>query len=540
VKRNKIKLLLCLFLIESFAFGQLSTTNLPIFIIDTEGKTIVDEPKILAKLKVIFNGEGKTNNVTSQIFHYNSFIGIELRGSSSQGFPKKPYSIELRNAKGENNPVELCGLPKNSDWILFPSYNEKSLMHNVLAMNLARKLGMPASRTRYVEVVLNGIYQGVYVLMEKIEVSKDRIDIADLKPEDTAGDQLTGGYIVKVDKTTGSNLGSFRSNYPNKNGGYSTYYYHLPKAINDPQKKYIRDYIRKFEDAVYSPNFKNDLDNYKNLIDLSSFAKLFLINEISRNIDGYRISTYYYKDRDSKQGKFTAGPPWDYDICFGNADYCQGSRHDLWAYRFNDVCPSDFYQVPLYWERMVADPAFIGELRSKYFEGRKPGGIFDYQNIVKTIDSLSSVLAEPQVRNFQRWNILGQYVWPGPRPIPTTWQGEVQELKSWLQLRLEWLDVNMPQEFILLENTTENNIDFDVFPNPFIEKLSVKIRANENTSGTIEIINNIGVVVKSDFIKINHGENYFNLEAIEDIKGVFIVLFKDINGKIISKKAVKR
>ncbi|MBL0300609.1 MAG: CotH kinase family protein [Cytophagaceae bacterium] len=109
-------------------------------------------------------------------------------------------------------------------------------MHNVLSMSIARQLGMYASRTRYVEVVVNGSYQGVYVLMEKIKVDNDRVDIADLNETENTGDDLTGGYIIKIDKSTGNNLGSFVSNYPNRNGSRSEYFYHLPKPLRALRK----------------------------------------------------------------------------------------------------------------------------------------------------------------------------------------------------------------------------------------------------------------------------------------------------------------
>jgi hypothetical protein len=167
-------------------------------------------------------------------------------------------------------------------------------------MSFARQIGMNASLTKYVEVVINNSYQGVYVLMEKIKVDKNRVNIATLKPEDVSGDELTGGYIVKIDKSTGTNYGTFRSNYTNTNGFSIQYYYHLPKTINDTQRNYIRAYIRKFEDAIYSKDFKDDLNGYHQYVDLSSFAKMFIVNEVSRNIDGYRISSFFPKTKTLK------------------------------------------------------------------------------------------------------------------------------------------------------------------------------------------------------------------------------------------------
>jgi hypothetical protein len=522
------------------ACAQLTTSKLPIFIINTKGQTIVDEPKILAELKVVYNGEGKDNKLTDTQYHYNSFVGIEHRGSSSQMFPKKPFGIELRTEKGENNPLALCGLPKDSDWILYASYNEKSLMHNVLSMSLARQMGMNASRTKYVEVVIDNLYQGVYVLMEKIKIDKNRVDIATLKPEDTAGDELTGGYIVKIDKSTGTNYGTFRSNHTNTNGFANQYFYHLPKTINDTQRNYIRAYIRKFEDAVYGKDYKDELNGYAQYVDLSSFAKMFIINEVSRNIDGYRISSFFYKDKDSKGGKLTASPPWDYDISYGNADYCQGSRYDLWAYKFNEICPRDGFQVPVFWERMVSDPKFIGELRNVYFEQRKTGGVLDHDRIVKEIDNLKLNLAEAAVRNFQKWPIIGTYVWPSPRPVPATWDLEIVELKNWIFNRLTWMDRNFPEEFVVTSNELPSEIlRVTAFPNPFVDKLQVKILSQNTQKAEVSFSDITGRVILKKHIELVSGENFVDFDQIQNVNDFLFLKVKTASGVMELKKVVR-
>lgn len=532
---------LILFLFTFFqAKAQLSTTNLPIFIIDTEGKAIVDEPKTNVKLKVIYNGEGKVNSLTDKVFHYDSYAGFEYRGSSSQSFPKKPYGFELRNEKGENNPIALCGLPKESDWILFASYNEKSLMHNVLSMSISRQFGMYASRTRYVEVVINGSYQGVYVLMEKVKVDNDRVDIANLKETDLSGDELTGGYIIKIDKSTGNNLGSFVSNYSNKYGKKAEYFYHLPKTINSTQKSYIMGVVRKFEEAVYGPNYKDPEQGYQKYIDMSSFVKMFIVNEVSRNIDGYRISSYFYKDKDSKNPKLVAGPPWDYDISYGNADYCLGNRYDLWAYGFNDICSGDFWQVPGFWDRMMNDPYFIAELRTQYFEARKSGGILHEDHLMAEIDGFAKELNEAQARNFQKWNILGQYVWPNPQPVQTTWLGEVNELKTWLRNRLRWLDQNMPKEFVTLSTEPSvESISFKVTPNPFLEKLHILIDSDENQEVRVNLTTADGRHIKERKVMLAKGKNEIEFEHISEVGNVFLVEVLSNLGIRKIQKAVK-
>lgn len=522
------------------ANAQLSTSKLPIFIINTKGQSIKDEPKILAELKVVYNGEGKDNKLTDTQFHYNSFVGIEYRGSSSQMFPKKGLGIELRTEKGENNPLVLCGLPEDSDWILFASYNEKSLMHNVLSMSFARQMGMNASRTKYVEVVINNSYQGVYVLMEKIKVDKNRVDIATLKPEDVSGDELTGGYIVKIDKSTGTNYGTFRSNYTNANGFANQYFYHLPKTINDTQKNYIRAYIRKFEDAIYGKDFKDELKGYHQYVDLSSFAKMFIINEVSRNIDGYRISSYFSKDKDSKGGKLTASPPWDYDISYGNADYCEGSRYDLWAYKFNEICPRDGFQVPVFWERMISDPKFIGELRNIYFEQRKKGGVLDHDRIVKEIDGLKENLGEAAIRNFQKWPIIGTYVWPSPQPIPQTWDLEIVELKNWIYNRLTWMDRNFPEEFVLTSNELPSeNLQITAFPNPFVDKLQVKILSQKAQKAEVTFSDITGRIILKKNIELVEGENFVDFDQIQNVNDFLFLKVKTVSGWMELKKVVR-
>lgn len=522
------------------ANAQLSTSKLPIFIINTKGQSIKDEPKILAELKVVYNGEGKDNKLTDTQFHYNSFVGIEYRGSSSQMFPKKGLGIELRTEKGENNPLALCGLPEDSDWILFASYNEKSLMHNVLSMSFARQMGMNASRTKYVEVVINNSYQGVYVLMEKIKVDKNRVDIATLKPEDVSGDELTGGYIVKIDKSTGTNYGTFRSNYTNANGFANQYFYHLPKTINDTQKNYIRAYIRKFEDAIYGKDFKDELKGYHQYVDLSSFAKMFIINEVSRNIDGYRISSYFSKDKDSKGGKLTASPPWDYDISYGNADYCEGSRYDLWAYKFNEICPRDGFQVPVFWERMISDPKFIGELRNIYFEQRKKGGVLDHDRIVKEIDGLKENLGEAAIRNFQKWPIIGTYVWPSPQPIPQTWDLEIVELKNWIYNRLTWMDRNFPEEFVLTSNELPSeNLQITAFPNPFVDKLQVKILSQKAQKAEVTFSDITGRIILKKNIELVEGENFVDFDQIQNVNDFLFLKVKTVSGWMELKKVVR-
>ena len=149
-------------------FGYIPT-NLPIFIIETDNKQIPDEPKITARLGIVYNGPGQTSSMFQTPNHYNGYIGIELRGNSTQHYPKKPYAIETRDSLGENLNVSLLGMPAENDWVLRASYFDHTFIRNPLACHMSRLTGRWASRCRLVELVLNGEYMGIYILMEKIK-----------------------------------------------------------------------------------------------------------------------------------------------------------------------------------------------------------------------------------------------------------------------------------------------------------------------------------------------------------------------------------
>lgn len=542
-----MKKILLLVLLSAKVFAQVfSTSDLPIVIIDTENQTIYNDPKIKAKFTIIYNGKGKRNDLKDKPY-YDGFCGIELRGSSSQMFPKKPYGLELWNNKGEETEASLFGFPKESDFILFASYHEKSFMHNVLTMKMAREMNVYASRTQYVELVINGEYLGLYVFMEKIKEAKGRVEIADLKPDDIKGDALTGGYIIKIDKSTGSLIGSWLSKYSNNPlnpNARTTFFYEYPKSINTEQKNYIRSYIDSLETVLYG----NDYDpqkGYRKFLDTHSFVKYLLLNEVSKNVDGYRISTFMYKDKNSKGGKLKAGPPWDYDITYGNANYCDGNRFDGFAYNFNSVCPGDFWTVPFWWDRLLRDPTFVQELRDEYVFQRKKGAL-QLDRIYAHIDSMSNEIKEAQARNFQKWRILGIYVWPQSAPYASTWEGEVNELRNWIRNRIDWLDNNLPGVYGNLsldplsnEILSETALKMEAFPNPFIEKLTIQLHSPRTSNGNLRIFDESGKELFSEKYSIIEGENQIEINIPSNSMGNLKFLKFELDGMKVMKKLIQ-
>ncbi|MCC7231846.1 MAG: CotH kinase family protein [Bacteroidia bacterium] len=423
-----------------FIFDQ---SWLPIVIINTNGQTISDDPKIVCDLGIIDNGHGARNQITDPYNGYNGKIGIEIRGSSSQHFPKKSYGFETRDPSGIlDSNVALLGMPAEHDWVLSANYSDKTLARNVLLYRLATEMGHYAVRTRYVDVVINGEYKGVYVLQESIKRDKNRVDIKKLHPSENMYPEISGGYILKIDKLTGSGGSGWTSPYQpiNHSSGQHVYFqydYPKPDSISISQEAYIQAYVDSFESALAGPNFRDSVLGFARFIGNSSFIDYFFCNEISKNVDGYRISSYLYKD---KEKTLKAGPVWDYDIAWGNANYCSGDSPNGWAYLF--PCTGDGYQVPFWWQKMLQDTNYANQVKCRWLNFRS--GILSTAHINGIIDSIALRLDESKDWNFTVWPILGIYVWPNPSPYPSTYAGEIQNLKNWIASRFSWLDNNMP------------------------------------------------------------------------------------------------
>jgi hypothetical protein len=526
---------------------QVISSNLPIIIINTKnGVGVPDEPKVQAEMKIINNGKDKTNNINDKPTDYNGLIGIELRGSSSQLWPKKPYGFELQDAKGDAVEASLFGFPKESDFTLFASYNERSLMHSMLAFKIAREMSFAySSRAQYVELVLNGQYQGVYVLFEKVKRAEGRVNIAKLAEKDIKGDDLTGGYIIKIDKETGSKLGGWRSkilNINSKPNSFSYYQYEYPKTLIAEQRAYIKSYIDSVEAAIVSPNFTDPNKGYRAFINTSSFVKMLILNEVSKNIDGYRISSFFYKDKKSKGGKLVCGPPWDYDFTFGMPDYCDAWTPQNFIFRnFNTVCSGDNWNVPFFWSRLMQDPIFEREVKTEYtFQRTK--GILQTNQLKSYVDSLNFVLRESSARNFQKWNTLGRYEWP-TKTTPSTWQGEVNEIMPWIEARLgwidrEWLDVSLLGGILANEEEIEG-MTMEVFPNPYIDKLKVKFISTKAQKAKITLTDEVGRMLYSVEKQAQIGNNLFEIKINPDLNQTPIkILSVEIDGKQMSKRVV--
>jgi len=406
-------------------------SHLPIVKINTNGAQIPNEPKIPAWMEIIYT-EGDTSSQHDLPNVYSGHIGIERRGESSSGFPKKQYSIETRTDSGTNNNVPLLGMPAENDWVLYAPYSDKSLMKNVLTYTLSRQMGEAAPRTRYVEVLLNGDYQGIYVLIEKIKRDDNRVDIATLLPQDTEGNELTGGYIIRNDKTTdvpNSEIWRGPSNRPY--GLQSLYMYYDPKykELVNEQRRYIVDFTKLFEDNLIKSSFRDSINGYRQYTDIFSYIHMMFINELSMNVDCYHFSTYFYKEKDSDGGKFFSGPVWDYNLAWGNVNYGDVEADDGFIYTRGGRM--------FHWRRMMEDPWYANVAWSRWDDLRQ--NVLSWENIEHIIDSCVTHMGPAIDRNFEKWQTLGIYVWANIE-WPDTYEGEVAMLKNFITERLPWLD----------------------------------------------------------------------------------------------------
>jgi hypothetical protein len=502
-----------LFLVVAFLCAPLTTaaapmdslivftsSELPIVVIDTHGQEIRNEPKITADMGVIDNGPGVRNRVTDPRNAYSGKIGIEIRGSSSTQFPKKQYAVETRDAAGADLDVSLLGMPAESDWVLFAPYNDKTLIRDALVYTLARRMGRYASRVRFCELVLNGQYEGVYVLFEKIKRDKNRVNITKEEVPDTTGDALTGGYIIKIDKNDGAgNEGWYSGFLPFVGAAYRVMYqYHYPKPedIVWPQRGYITRYIRDFELAMYLPSFNDPVNGYPRWLDVGAFIDYILVNEIGKNVDAYRLSTYMYKDRDAKGGKLVMGPPWDYNLAFGNCNYHRTAATDGFHLTYMSDSAgfrkSEPFLGPFWWKKIFDDPPVRQQMAARWSTLR--AGELSTARVFGLIDSMASVLTEARQRNFLRWSVLGTYIWPNVYVGPT-YEDEIQYLKNWITARFAWMDkelavtgmANVGVEGLPATATLGEN-----YPNPFNPGTTIPVIVREASRVQIVIYDVLG------------------------------------------------
>ncbi len=530
-------------ILPTFLFGQsLSVSNLPILRINTKTRVIQDEPKIPVVMEIFDNGSGQLNQVSANP-SISTIAGIEFRGSTSQadfiflpGYVKKPYGIEIwTDTTGVTaKKMSLVQMPEESDWVLNASYNDRSFMRDFLAQMIAGRLGVLNSKTKFIELIINDEYRGVYLLMEKIKQGKNRVPISDLYPTENAGDDVTGGYLLKIDKSSGSPSANFKSNYTSGILGTQKCEFQIeyPKygIITQQQFIYIRDYIQTWERKLMTEDMNDSKASFREMMDMPSFVNYFILNETVRNVDGYRLSSYLYKDKESLGGKIKMGPAWDFNIAFGNADYLNGWMTNGFVYKAmeNDGGKNDAWQVPFWWNKLVQDASFRKAVATRWKEVRKT--FLNTNSLFASIDSAQVVLKEPLIRNFQKFPLMGRKIWPNYY-VGSTLTDEVNWLKNWIQGRLTWLDAQLAiyDNPILANEQVE--LPAMVYPNPSRGLFTWRFTLAKSSEVNYQVVDLQGrVLISSKSLNFGSGEQIYTLDFSNLPAGSYLFQWNSTEG----------
>lgn len=440
---------------------EIESSNLPIVYIETNGHRITQN-KHNAAMNITVNGKSV----------YNGNITIKLRGNSSMSMPQQKYKIETKNKNGKKNDVALFGMAADHDWVLLNTYTDISLLRDPLAMLLWRAMGHWAPKTQTVEVVIDGKYAGVYVFSETIKQGKGRLDISQLRPQDSVGRELSGGYILRIDKYNDDDntflsrqRGLSTSGFQSSNVVWTIKHPNL-NNITDAQQKYIENYIHNFESAMAGPDFADPNKGYAKYIDTDNFADFIIHSEFMHNADMYVSSTYFYKNKtnaNGTDGKLHAGPVWDYNFSMGNCTFGLCDRID--AFSFNG---KDQGTIPTFWKKLMSDSTFVDKLKKRYTELR--GNVLSTESLYEYIDNYAKQMEQPAQRHFTAYSDLlvseeqeqptnsrragmfpgmgmgmgmGGNMWASFMAYRvSSYEQEIQTLKEWISKRLDFLDRN--------------------------------------------------------------------------------------------------
>ena len=429
--RKFIYTLLILALVPMLRAQNFTDSNLPIVVINTDnGASIPDDDRVYGDMKIIWHPDGSRNYLSDinnpAFLNYDGRINIERRGTTSQMPDKKPYGLTtLQNDDVTNNNVSLLGMPEENDWILNSLAFDQTGIRDFLAYELSEKLGQYAPRRAYCEVMINGDYKGLYIFLEKIKVDKERVNV--VKMDETCNDfpEVTGGYITKADKTTGNDPVAWQME-ENGSGWWPTYtnfihHYPKPEAVTYAQSQYIHEVFTDLQREAGQHDF-SAVDGIPSIIDVTSFIDFMIVAEFASNVDVYSLSTFFHKDRN---GKLRAGPVWDYNLAFGYDEFGYRSRYDVWQFNNEDN------NGPKFWKDLFDTEEYRCLLARRWHEVTQPFRPLNYSVVCSRIDQLDALISEAVVRDNQRWSAMNSHSY------------YVQQMKSWLQQRVDWLDAHL-------------------------------------------------------------------------------------------------
>jgi hypothetical protein len=414
------------------------TSNLPIIIVDDHGAgTPVDGAGGAYTTGGIYTfptvaGVATLNSTPA---HFTR-AGVRVRGSSSAGFAKKSFGVELWDEQNLDKDLPLLSLPSDSDWVLNgPLIYDDTYIHNSYIYELSRRVGRWAPRTKPVEVFLNQNggkldytdYNGVYILTEKIKSNKNRLEIKQIEPSDVAGEALTGGYVFKIDRADPDEVNWITSTgVPNTESGQRLVLVEPDPQVDTPQQiSYIQGYIQTFDTTLSTErNGGFATRNYRNYMDTPTWIDHHVLNALAYNVDALRLSGYFYKDRNHK---ICAGPIWDFDRALGSDDG-RDSNPQSWA-------NITYFFDRDWWGHLFRDPDFVMAWVDRWQQLRT--NVFSNANLLALADQQGAEIGNVAgARDAARW--------PDNAANGGVYLNEITAMKNWLTLRVAWIDGQMP------------------------------------------------------------------------------------------------
>lgn len=411
------------------------TSDLPVIVLHSLGRGAPSSARMNFSSLLVFEPvRGVTSLTNAPVLASRG--GLQVRGSSTEGYAKSSYKLELWDEANLDRRASLLGMPEESDWVLYaPNNFDVPLIHNPFIHQLSRDTGMYSSRTRFVEVFQNkasgGIatnhYAGIYVLEEKIKIGPDRVAIDELEPENLTPPSVTGGYLLKIDRLDPGDSGL--------TGAGATVGYLDPKEreIKLPQRKpqldYIRNHLIQFNRALgTNATWRDPVLGYPAYIDVDAWIDFHVLEVLSGNVDALVLSTYFHKPRG---GRLRFGPHWDFDRALGSTDG-------------RDANPRTWNTGPFFsaawWSRLFQDKDFWQRWVDRWQEHRADA--FSRTNLNRVIDSLAGEIRQAYPRELAKWRVR-------PRQADGrtggTFDTEMQWMKNWLSNRMDFIDRQLAQ-----------------------------------------------------------------------------------------------
>ncbi|MEZ7924705.1 MAG: CotH kinase family protein [Flavobacteriales bacterium] len=322
---------------------------------------------------------------------------IKIRGSSSKVFPKKQFSLKSLNSRSSTKAIKS---------VLYAPYIDRSLIRNKLAYDLFSSLSGDSINSYFTHLIVNGSYEGIY-LMQNHPKALFKNNVKYDNPN---------SFLVQIDRCPcpiihNSKVDSFIN---------PAYVFEVPSKPTDIQKFAIDSKLIDFENALYN----NDLS----AIDVKSFVDLIILNELSKNIDAYRLSTYLAFDGT----QISIPTVWDFNIAWGLAEHATG--FDATGFIINGENKN---YAPYWWQSLWNNKEFQIHLKESYSVYRQE--ILSPLMLNKSIDSLVADLGTDKDLNFEKWPLFGTNIWPNKYKT-TSHEEEISRLKGWIKLRMDWLD----------------------------------------------------------------------------------------------------